>query len=96
MTVGTSSIYPANIFIEIQFSLDICVLSQPVQEPAKMTKIIVDALEITGQRGIINKGWGGLGECKSFFFFFLTLAFYYILSSSEVSYFVLPLSSVLH
>lgn len=36
--------------------------SLPVQEPAKMTKIIVDALEITGQRGIINKGWGGLGE----------------------------------
>lgn len=38
--------------------------SQPVQEPEKMTKIIVEALEITGQRGIINKGWGGLGECK--------------------------------
>ncbi|KAK1353021.1 Sterol 3-beta-glucosyltransferase [Heracleum sosnowskyi] len=36
--------------------------SLPVQEPQKMTKIIVDALEITGQRGIINKGWGGLGE----------------------------------
>ncbi|XP_052170428.1 sterol 3-beta-glucosyltransferase UGT80A2 isoform X2 [Diospyros lotus] len=35
--------------------------SLPVQEPAKMTQIIVEALEITGQRGIINKGWGGLG-----------------------------------
>jgi hypothetical protein len=33
-----------------------------------MTQIIVEALEITGQRGIINKGWGGLGTCK-----FLTL-----------------------
>ncbi|KMT05711.1 hypothetical protein BVRB_7g167190 [Beta vulgaris subsp. vulgaris] len=36
--------------------------SLPVQEPQKMTQIIVEALEITGQRGIINKGWGGLGE----------------------------------
>ncbi|KAG4936170.1 hypothetical protein JHK85_051089 [Glycine max] len=36
--------------------------SLPVQEPKKMTQIIVDALEITGQRGIINKGWGGLGN----------------------------------
>ncbi|KAL4609748.1 hypothetical protein ACB092_08G003800 [Castanea dentata] len=36
--------------------------SLPVEEPEKMTKIIVEALEITGQRGIINKGWGGLGN----------------------------------
>ncbi|XP_021763420.1 sterol 3-beta-glucosyltransferase UGT80A2-like isoform X2 [Chenopodium quinoa] len=36
--------------------------SLPVQEPHKMTEIIVEALEITGQRGIINKGWGGLGD----------------------------------
>ncbi|KAI8539467.1 hypothetical protein RHMOL_Rhmol09G0185400 [Rhododendron molle] len=36
--------------------------SLPVQEPAKMTQIIVEALELTGQRGIINKGWGGLGN----------------------------------
>ncbi|XP_071725007.1 sterol 3-beta-glucosyltransferase UGT80A2-like [Rutidosis leptorrhynchoides] len=36
--------------------------SLPVQEPEKMTQIIVDALEQTGQRGIINKGWGGLGD----------------------------------
>ncbi|KAL5725206.1 sterol 3beta-glucosyltransferase [Ranunculus cassubicifolius] len=36
--------------------------SLPVQDPKKMTEIIVEALEITGQRGIINKGWGGLGE----------------------------------
>ncbi|KAI3973092.1 hypothetical protein MKX01_019750 [Papaver californicum] len=36
--------------------------SLPVQEPEKMTQIIVEALEITGQRGIINKGWGGLGD----------------------------------
>jgi hypothetical protein len=37
---------------------------QPVQEPEKMTQTIVEALEQTGQRGIINKGWGGLGNCK--------------------------------
>ncbi|XP_008789528.1 sterol 3-beta-glucosyltransferase UGT80A2-like [Phoenix dactylifera] len=36
--------------------------SLPVQEPEKMTEIIVEALEITGQRGIINRGWGGLGN----------------------------------
>nr|XP_043638337.1 sterol 3-beta-glucosyltransferase UGT80A2-like [Erigeron canadensis] len=36
--------------------------SLPVQEPEKMTEIIVKALETTGQRGIINKGWGGLGN----------------------------------
>ncbi|KAI3760237.1 hypothetical protein L1987_50630 [Smallanthus sonchifolius] len=36
--------------------------SLPVQEPEKMTQIIVQALEKTGQRGIINKGWGGLGN----------------------------------
>ncbi|KAL7585270.1 hypothetical protein Lser_V15G41913 [Lactuca serriola] len=36
--------------------------SLPVQEPEKMTQIIVKALEDTGQRGIINKGWGGLGN----------------------------------
>ncbi|XP_050252116.1 sterol 3-beta-glucosyltransferase UGT80A2 isoform X1 [Quercus robur] len=36
--------------------------SLPVEEPEKMTQIIVEALEITKQRGIINKGWGGLGD----------------------------------
>ncbi|KAJ0967222.1 hypothetical protein J5N97_024139 [Dioscorea zingiberensis] len=36
--------------------------SLPVQDPEKMTQIIVEALETTGQRGIINKGWGGLGN----------------------------------
>ncbi|KAI5391701.1 sterol 3-beta-glucosyltransferase UGT80A2 [Lathyrus oleraceus] len=36
--------------------------SLPVQDPKKMTQIIVEALETTGQRGIINKGWGGLGN----------------------------------
>ncbi|WJX49279.1 sterol 3beta-glucosyltransferase [Trifolium repens] len=36
--------------------------SLPVQDPKKMTQIIVEALETTGQRGIISKGWGGLGN----------------------------------
>ncbi|XP_075648588.1 sterol 3-beta-glucosyltransferase UGT80A2 [Castanea sativa] len=36
--------------------------SLPVEEPEKMTQIIVEALETTKQRGIINKGWGGLGN----------------------------------
>ncbi|KAI4364623.1 hypothetical protein MLD38_020688 [Melastoma candidum] len=38
--------------------------SLPVQEPEKMTGIIVEALQMTGQRGIINKGWGGLGNME--------------------------------
>ncbi|XP_056168114.1 sterol 3-beta-glucosyltransferase UGT80A2-like isoform X2 [Syzygium oleosum] len=36
--------------------------SLPVQEPRRMTDIIIKALETTGQRGIISKGWGGLGN----------------------------------
>eukprot|EP01018_Ginkgo_biloba_P018902 Gb_41677 [translate_table: standard] len=36
--------------------------SLPVQDPEGMTSIIVQALKETGQRGIINKGWGGLGD----------------------------------
>lgn len=38
--------------------------SLPVQEPETMTEIIVEALQRTKQRGIINKGWGGLGNLK--------------------------------
>ena len=38
-------------------------LMQPVEQPEEMTQIIVEALEITGRRGIISKGWGGLGSC---------------------------------
>lgn len=49
----------------LSFSNLLTCLQQPVQEPEKMTEIIVQALEITGQRGIINKGWGGLGNSKS-------------------------------
>lgn len=50
-------------------------LQQPVAEPEKMTNIIVEALEITGQRGIINKGWGGLGNCESLYLLFHCIEF---------------------
>ncbi|KAK3415903.1 hypothetical protein EUGRSUZ_H01372 [Eucalyptus grandis] len=36
--------------------------SLPVQEPQRMTDIIIKSLEATGQRGIVSKGWGGLGN----------------------------------
>ncbi|CAL8109164.1 unnamed protein product [Prunus armeniaca] len=39
--------------------------SLPLEEPENMTNIILQALEITGQRGVINRGWGGLGNCAS-------------------------------
>ncbi|CAL2269729.1 unnamed protein product [Prunus armeniaca] len=36
--------------------------SLPLEEPEKITNIILQALEITRHRGIINRGWGGLGN----------------------------------
>ncbi|CAM6119336.1 unnamed protein product [Calypogeia fissa] len=36
--------------------------SLPVVDPKGMTEIIVKALEVTEQRGIIYKGWGGMGD----------------------------------
>eukprot|EP00271_Cylindrocystis_brebissonii_P022128 TRINITY_DN8349_c0_g1_i2.p1 TRINITY_DN8349_c0_g1~~TRINITY_DN8349_c0_g1_i2.p1 ORF type:complete len:608 (+),score=78.01 TRINITY_DN8349_c0_g1_i2:160-1983(+) len=39
--------------------------SLPVQDPKGMTETIVRALEVTGQRGIIQRGSGGLGELSS-------------------------------
>lgn len=50
--------------LDLTFNSLMFLKCQPVQEPEKMTQIIVEALEKTGQRGIINKGWGGLGNCK--------------------------------
>lgn len=38
--------------------------SLPVEHPGKMTEVIVQALKETNQRGIIDKGWGGLGNLK--------------------------------
>ncbi|XP_073389856.1 sterol 3-beta-glucosyltransferase UGT80A2 isoform X2 [Physcomitrium patens] len=36
--------------------------SLPVADPEGMTKIIIEALEKTAQRGIIGRGWGGIGN----------------------------------
>lgn len=53
------------MYVPLVFTFLIIInLVQPIQEPDKMTEIIVQALEMTGQRGIINKGWGGLGNRK--------------------------------
>ncbi|XP_014751613.1 sterol 3-beta-glucosyltransferase UGT80A2 isoform X2 [Brachypodium distachyon] len=64
--------------------------SLPVQDPAKMTETIVQALEMTGQRGIINKGWGGLG----------TLAepkdFVYVLDNCPHDWLFLQCKAVVH
>lgn len=35
--------------------------SMPLEDPAKTTNIILEALRKTGQRGIIDRGWGDLG-----------------------------------
>jgi sterol 3beta-glucosyltransferase len=38
--------------------------SLPVEDPEGMTKIIIEALDKSRQRGIIGKGWGGIGNLK--------------------------------
>ncbi|GMG24688.1 unnamed protein product [Aspergillus oryzae var. brunneus] len=35
-----------------------------VDDPDALTKIILDAVEMTGQRALVSKGWGGLGAEK--------------------------------
>lgn len=35
--------------------------SMPLEDPKKITNIILEALKNTGQRGIIDRGWGNLG-----------------------------------
>ncbi|KAK6940032.1 Glycosyltransferase family 28, N-terminal domain, partial [Dillenia turbinata] len=35
---------------------------QPLEDPKKTTDIILEALRSTGQRGIIDRGWGDLGS----------------------------------
>lgn len=50
--------------LKIMYLLFCLFVVKPVQEPEKMTEIIVEALQRTKQRGIINKGWGGLGNCR--------------------------------
>lgn len=36
--------------------------SMPLEDPKKTTEIILEALQDTGQRGIIDRGWGDLGK----------------------------------
>ncbi|KAL5776625.1 hypothetical protein ACOSP7_009551 [Xanthoceras sorbifolium] len=36
--------------------------SMPLEDPKKTTDIILEALKDTGQRGILDRGWGGLGN----------------------------------
>ncbi|XP_073063610.1 sterol 3-beta-glucosyltransferase UGT80A2-like isoform X1 [Primulina eburnea] len=64
--------------------------SLPVQEPEKMTKIIVEALEITKQRGIINKGWGGLGNLAE------EKDFVYLLDNCPHDWLFLQCAAVVH
>uniref|UniRef100_A0A7N0SVU0 sterol 3beta-glucosyltransferase n=1 Tax=Kalanchoe fedtschenkoi TaxID=63787 RepID=A0A7N0SVU0_KALFE len=64
--------------------------SLPVQEPEKLTQIIVQALETTGQRGIINKGWGGLGNLAE------PKDFVYLLDNCPHDWLFLQCSAVVH
>ncbi|XAR61000.1 Sterol 3-beta-glucosyltransferase [Bertholletia excelsa] len=64
--------------------------SLPVQEPQKMTQIIVQALEMTGQRGIINKGWGGLGNLAE------PKDFVYLLDNCPHDWLFLQCAAVVH
>lgn len=36
--------------------------SMPLEDPKKTTEIILEALQDTGQRGVIDRGWGDLGK----------------------------------
>ncbi|XP_040995853.1 sterol 3-beta-glucosyltransferase UGT80B1 [Juglans microcarpa x Juglans regia] len=36
--------------------------SMPLEDPKKITDTVLEALKDTGQRGIIDRGWGGLGH----------------------------------
>ncbi|GAA0162007.1 glycosyltransferase [Lithospermum erythrorhizon] len=64
--------------------------SLPVQEPEKMTQTIVEALRKTGQRGIINKGWGGLGNLAE------PVDYVYLLDNVPHDWLFLQCASVVH
>lgn len=64
--------------------------SLPVQDPDGMTEIIVKALEITQQRGIINKGWGGLGNLAK------SKDFVYLLDNCPHDWLFLQCAAVVH
>ncbi|KAK4363659.1 hypothetical protein RND71_018900 [Anisodus tanguticus] len=64
--------------------------SLPVQDPQKMSETIVKALAITGQRGIINKGWGGLGDLAE------PKDFVYLLDNCPHDWLFLQCAAVVH
>ncbi|ONM20547.1 Sterol 3-beta-glucosyltransferase UGT80A2 [Zea mays] len=64
--------------------------SLPIPEPDKLTRIIVQALEISGQRGIINKGWGGLGNLEE------SKEFVYVLDNVPHDWLFLQCKAVVH
>lgn len=87
--IGIGCVSSFNLQFTAVWKLNFSLFSfQPVEEPEKMTQIIVEALQETGQRGIINKGWGGLGNCKFLVTLYLFLerfflreqSFFYILT----------------
>lgn len=42
------------------------VFVKPLEDSKKITSVILEALKETGQRGIIDRGWGDLGSSKYF------------------------------
>ncbi|XP_066397063.1 sterol 3-beta-glucosyltransferase UGT80A2-like isoform X2 [Miscanthus floridulus] len=64
--------------------------SLPIPEPDKLTRIIVQALEITGQRGIINKGWGRLRNLEE------SKEFVYVLDNVPHDWLFLQCKAVVH
>jgi len=36
--------------------------SMPLRDPERVTAMVLDALQLSGQRGILGAGWGGLGQ----------------------------------
>ncbi|MFZ5881898.1 MAG: glycosyltransferase [Chloroflexota bacterium] len=36
--------------------------SMPIEDPRRTTRLVLEALQQTGQRGILHMGWGGLGN----------------------------------
>ncbi|CAK9207628.1 unnamed protein product [Sphagnum jensenii] len=64
--------------------------SLPVEDPEGMTKIIVEALRKTGQRGIIGKGWGGIGNLP------VTPDFVYLVSDCPHDWLFPQCAAVIH
>jgi sterol 3beta-glucosyltransferase len=65
-------------------------LQKPIEDPEGMTKIIVEALEKTGQRGIIGKGWGEIGNMP------VTPDFVYLVSDCPHDWLFPQCAAVIH